>query len=315
VHEDALNTLGIEIAAVCDPVSEKTARFDCAKYEGFEEMLEMGGFDVMHICLPHFLHAPAAIYAMERGVHVLSEKPMATVVADAKEMIATAAAQDVTLGVIFQNRYNTASQLVKSALVSGKLGKVKSGWLKVTWHRDEKYYTESAWRGRWSTEGGGALINQSIHTFDLANYFIGTRPSAVEASIANRAHPSIEVEDVAEGIISYGDIKISFFASTIHPYDAPVELELICENGRASIAGATAVIEYTDGTTETANQEDSAIGKSYWGSSHIRQIEAFYASLSRGEKPEIDGEEAIKTQRLICGIYDSAKSGKRVDLT
>jgi len=94
-------------------------------------------------------------------------------------------------------------------------------------------------------------------------------------------------------------------------------LELICEKGKATLVGDAAQIEYNDGRLETATPESDttlpAGTKSYWGASHALQIQAFYQSLSRGQKPEIDGQEAIKTQRLICGIYESAKIGKRID--
>jgi len=307
-HTHSLDNLGIEIAAVCDPVAERMEKYNCAKFPGYEAMIDAGGFDVLHVCLPHYLHAPAGIYAMERGFNVLCEKPMALNVAEAETMIKCARDNDVTLGVIFQNRYNPGSQMLKKALESGALGKVKSGYLQVTWFRDEDYYINSGWRGKQSTEGGGVLINQSIHTFDLMNYLMGKQFSNIEASVSNRAHPSIEVEDVAEGVISYDDVKISFYANTIHPYDAPVKLELICEKGRASVSGDTALIEYSDGRKETAKDDDNLPEgvKSYWGQSHFRQIKAFYESLSRGERPEIDGEEAIKTQRIINGIYEAA---------
>jgi len=322
LHIAALNDLNIQITAVSDPDSLKTQKWQTATpYTNYESMIDAGGFNVLHICLPHYLHAPAAIYAMERGIHVLCEKPMATTMEDSEKMIKVAHANDVNLGIIFQNRYNPGSQLIKKTLDSGTLGKVLNGWLKVTWHRSEKYYTESGWRGKWETEGGGVLINQSIHTFDLANYFMGGNPSYIEASIANRAHPSIEVEDVAEGIIVYGkpdeEVKISFYATTIFPYDAPVMLELICEKGRITMTGDSAVIEYANGTIKKSTPEDDKSlppgTKSYWGVSHSKQIEAFYKSLEKSEKPEIDGEAAIVTQKLINGIYESGKSGKSVN--
>ena len=323
VHTAALKQLGVQLVAVSDPDVSKTIKWRGAvPYPDYEFMIKAGGFDVLHICLPHYLHAPAAIFAMEQGINVLCEKPMATSIADAEQMIKAAEANNVSLGVIFQNRYNPGSQLVKKALDTRALGKILSGWLKVTWHRDEKYYTESTWRGKWETEGGGVLINQSIHTFDLMNYFMGGHPSYIDASIANRAHPSIEVEDVAEGIISYrgqgeDEVKISFYATTIFPYDAPVMLELICENGRATMTGDSAVIEYKNGKTETSAPDDDKslpLGtKSYWGISHTRQIKAFYDALEQHKKPEIDGEEALVTQKLICGIYESGKTGRRVD--
>jgi len=322
LHIAALNDLNIQVSAVSDPDSSKTKKYqDAIAYTDYESMIDAGGFDVLHICLPHYLHAPAATYAMERGINVLCEKPMATTMEDAEEMIKIAKANNVNLGIIFQNRYNPGSQLIKKALDSGVLGKPLNGWLKVTWHRNEKYYTESGWRGKWETEGGGVLINQSIHTFDLINYFMGGKPNYIEASIANRAHPSIEVEDVAEGIIAYGkpedEVKVSFYATTIFPYDAPVMLELICEKGRITMTGDSAVIEYSDEKIEKSTPEDDKSlppgTKSYWGVSHSKQIKAFYESLAKNEKPEIDGEAAIITQKLINKIYESGKSGIRVE--
>lgn len=323
VHVDAINRLqNAEIIAVCDPDSDKTARYPFKSYAGYEAMINDNDIDVLHICLPHFLHAPAAVYAMEKGINILCEKPMSISAAESEEMIKTADNNSVTLGVIFQNRYNNGSQLIKNAVMNGSLGAVKSGWLKVTWFRDEDYYKNSTWRGKWSTEGGGALINQSIHTFDLVNYFLnGQSPAAglpvyVDASIANRAHPSIEVEDVAEGLIAYENAKISFYVNTINPYDAPVEIELICENGRAAIKGDAGFIEYNNGE-KLSSDAPVAVNtppKAYWGTSHEIQISEFYDALEKNITPEIDGREAFKTQRLICAIYESAKTGRRVFL-
>lgn len=320
LHAESLKAIGVPVIAVCDIVPERAEKYaqeyNCQAFAQYDEMLNAGGFDVLHICLPHYLHAPVAVNAMERGLHVLTEKPMATSVHDAEHMIQTAQAYNVTLGVIFQNRYNPGSVLIKRTLESGRLGKITGGWLRVTWHRDDAYYQHSGWRGKWATEGGGVLINQSIHTFDLMHYFLGGEPLYVEANTANHAHPAIEVEDTAEGVIGYKQTAVSFYVNTIHPYDAPVELELICENGRAKLTGERAVITYPDGREETADRNSDAATlpgwKDYWGVSHIRQLRLFYASLAKGETPEIDGREGLKTQRLINGIYESARTGKRV---
>jgi len=241
---------------------------------------------------------------------------MATTVADAEEMIAAASKSNAKLEIIFQNRYNPGSMAIKKALESGKLGPAQSGWLQVTWLRDESYYSQSDWRGRWATEGGGVLINQSIHTFDLMNYFLGN-PTSVSGSIANRAHPSIEVEDVAEGVINYDDVKVSFFVNNYHPYNAPVALELICENGRATLSDDTATITYNDGLIETSKADDTTTtlyGKSYWGYSHIKQIKDFYQRLTNSTEGGICGMEGLRTQRLINGIYEAARLGQAVRL-
>jgi len=321
MHITPLEALGISITAVCDKDLEKAnavaAQTGAKAYTCYQEMLKTGGFDVVHICLPHFLHAPVAIEAMNAGYHVLTEKPMATTIACAREMISTAKANAVTLGVIFQNRYSPGATLIKETLESGALGKVTGGWIRVTWHRNDEYYSSSDWRGKWATEGGGALINQSIHSFDMMTHFIGA-PTYVEASIANRAHPAIEVEDIAEGVITYGQIPVSFFVNTYHPYDAPASVEVICENGKASLIGEDAEIVFHDGKKLTAGADKAAMQqygvKVYWGVSHVKQIKSFYESLAAGTPPIIDGEQGLRTQMLINSIYESAKLGKKIQL-
>ena len=321
VHADALGKLGVTVVSVCDMDLSKTAKYFSKAYLGYKTMIDEGGFDVLHICLPHHLHAPAAIYAMEQGINVLCEKPMAIHISEGEAMIKASQDNKVTLGVVFQNRYNAGSRLIKKALDSGALGKIKSGWLKVTWSRGEQYYTDSSWRGKWATEGGGVLINQAIHTFDLINYFFGESPAYVDASIDNCVHPTIEVEDVVEGVMVYGEpeeVKVSFYANTFHHYDAPVKLKLLCENGRVTLKGDFAIIKYSNGKKDIYSTKDDANlpagAKSYWGISHARQIKSFYDSLTKGDIPEVDGKEALKTQRLIHCIYESARLGKRVHL-
>ena len=317
----ALRDLGVEIAAVCDNKPERAekaaADYNCRAYTDYKAMISEGGFDVLHICLPHHLHAPVAILAMENGINVLTEKPMATTVEDAAAMIDVSVKTGKKLGVIFQNRYNRGSVLVKNILEQGELGKIKSGCMRVAWHRGDEYYSESDWRGKWATEGGGVLINQSIHTFDLMNYFLGV-PVAVDANIANRAHPNIEVEDMAEGVITYADgISVSFYVTTYHPYNAPIEIDILGELGRAVIRGSSGEIHFKDGrklTSAEDMQATPAVGKDYWGNSHGSQILEYYKSLAADRKPEICGDEGIISQKLINAIYRSAKAGKRVEV-
>jgi len=313
MHTKSLQTLGIPVTAVCDKDAAKAQKaaqeLDAQAFTCYKEMLRAGGFEVLHICLPHFLHAQAAICALETGVHVLCEKPMATTLEDATRMAKAAQKSGKALGIVFQNRYNTGVLLIKNALDSGALGAITGGYFRVTWHRKASYYTNSDWRGRWATEGGGAVINQAIHIFDLFNYFFGAFHH-VKAAIANRAHPEIEVEDVADGIIFYGekgDIPISFFVNTYHPHDAPITLEIIGEKGHAKLTGEDAEIHFNDGTIQTAGADIDAQRKyemkSYWGVSHIKQITAFYKALETGEARGFTDKTALDTQRLVNEIY------------
>ncbi len=311
-----------ELIAVCDIKEERAQKrakdLGCSYYTDYKEMIDKEKLDVVHICTPHYMHAPIAIYAAKNKANVLTEKPMSIKLEDAKEMIDVAKANNVTLGVIFQNRYNQGSKLIKETLESGELGKILSGKLSVTWDRSDEYYTRSDWKGTWEKEGGGVVIDQAIHTMDLMRWFIDSDIEYVDANISNRAHEIIEVEDSAEGVIKYKNGVITgFYAVNYYGYDAPVEIELYCENGIAKMIADKGIVTFKNGKTMTADADPHEVFnygdvKSYWGVSHVKQIENYYESLLSGKKPDITGEEAYKTQKMICAIYDGGKSKERI---
>jgi UDP-N-acetyl-2-amino-2-deoxyglucuronate dehydrogenase len=307
-----------ELAAVCDTkeerAREKAKEFNCEYYTDYKEMIDKGELDVIHICLPHYLHAPVAIYAANAGKHILTEKPMSIGLKDAEAMVEAADSNKVTLGVIFQNRYNPGSKLIKETLESGKLGRILSGKLSVTWNRSDEYYSKSDWKGTWDKEGGGVVIDQSIHTLDLMRWFVNDEIEYIDANISNRTHKLIDVEDCAEGIIKYkSGVITGFYTINYYTCDAPVEIELHCEKGIARMIADKGIIKFNDGREISADvdpKEFITFGngvKSYWGTSHLKQIADFYKALEEGVQPEITGAEALKTQRMICGIYECGK--------
>ena len=311
-----------ELVAVSDVKEDRaiarSKELGCKYYTDYKEMIEKEKLDVVHICLPHYLHPPVAIYAMDHGLNVLTEKPMSIKLEDAKAMVEAKNRNHVQLGVIFQNRYNAGSVLIKDALTSGKLGKIISGKLSVTWKRDDEYYSKSDWKGTWDKEGGGVIIDQAIHTMDLMRWFVDSDIEYVDASISNRAHQIIKVEDSAEGVIKFKNgVLAGFFAINYYGYDAPVEIELQCENGIAKMWAAKAEIRYNNGKVEFAEPDpritfDFGNVKSYWGKSHFVQIEEFYRKLIAGEPVNIPAEDALKTQEMICAVYESGKEHKRI---
>jgi UDP-N-acetyl-2-amino-2-deoxyglucuronate dehydrogenase len=313
----------VELAAVCDIKEDrakaKAEEFHCNYYTDYKEMIDKENLDAIHICLPHYLHAPAAIYAANAKVNVLTEKPMAIKLEDAESMIQAAKENDVTLGVIFQNRYNPGSKLIKSTLESGELGRILSGRLSVNWCRTAEYYRQDDWRGTWDKEGGGVIINQAIHTMDLMRWLVNDEIESVEVNLSNRAHDTIEVEDTAEGIVKYKNgVTTLIYATTCYSYDAPIEIELHCEKGIAKMTADRASVKLEDGRELIADnnpKETFSYGngvKGYWGVSHLKQIKNYYTALEQGIKPEITGEEAVKTQALICAVYESGKTRKKI---
>jgi predicted dehydrogenase len=313
-----------ELVALCDIKEDrakaKAAEFGCNWYSDYKEMLKKEDVDVVHLCLPHFLHAPVAIYCMEQGKNVMTEKPMSITLEDARAMIDTANKHKVLLGCIFQNRYNAGTVLVKDQYKSGALGKIRSAKCFVTWNRSDDYYGTSDWKGTWEGEGGGVIIDQAIHTLDMLRYIIDEDIEFVEATIAKRGHAKIEVEDTAEGIIKYkSGLMTNFHAINYYSYDADVEIELACENAIVEMVSDKSTIRFFDGRTVIADRNpaesfDYGNVKSYWGVNHIKQIINYYESLASGTQPFIPVESAFKTQEMVCAIYESGKENKRVYL-
>lgn len=317
-----INNEVCELVAVCDNKEDRAIKaaeeFNCNQYFDYKEMIDKENLDVLHICLPHYLHAEVAIYALSNQVHVMTEKPMSIHFKDAQDMVQAAKDNNKTLGVIFQNRYNPGSQLIKKTLESGELGKIISSKLSVTWDRSDDYYSKSDWKGTWEKEGGGVIIDQAIHTMDLVRWFVDDEIDSIDANISNRGHAIIEVEDSAEGMIRYKNgVTTAFHALNYYGYDAPVEIELYCEKGLAKMVADKGTIlfnngrEYSADADPTENFEYGDV-KQYWGVSHIKQINLFYEALAKGQEPAINGQEAMKTQKMICAIYDSGKEGKTI---
>jgi predicted dehydrogenase len=316
----------VEIGAVCDIKPErvrKAARqYRCRAYTSYARMLESEALDAVHILTPHYLHPSMSIQALQKKINVLTEKPISINPKDAEKMIDASRRNKAALGVIFQNRYNPGSQLVKKYLDNGRLGKVKAAKLVLTYHKPDSYYNRSDWKGTLDKEGGGVLIDQAIHFIDLLLWLINDRPEYVEAHTARRMHKAIEVEDLAEGVIRFKKgAYICFYLINFYSYDADPEIEIDCQNGRVHIVKDSARVGLYTGTVLKASPDPKDYidygnnHKDYWGFSHCVQIKEFYKALAQGRQPEIDGRQGLKTQRVIWAIYRSSQSGKRVYLS
>ncbi len=320
VHADAiLNTPCTRLYAVVDinetRAKETSVKYGCRYYTGFMDMLKDENIHAVHICTPHYLHASMAIAAMEHGKHVLVEKPMAISPGDALKMIEKSESTGMKLGICYQNRYNATSQKMKEFLDSGESGKILGARAFVTWHRDQSYYAGAQWRGTWDKEGGGVLINQSIHTLDLLQWFLGD-VSRLKASIDTRLLKDIiEAEDTAEAAITFKNGATAlFYATNCYCTDSPVFIELVCENALIRLEGDL-IITHKNGVAEHFAETDTATGnKAYWGCSHKVLIKDFYSKLADGEYFGIDGSQGIKSIKILDAIYASHKNKAYMDL-
>ncbi len=311
-----------ELVAVCDikeNIAQKTGeKYKVPSYTDYKKMIESERLDAVHICLPHYLHTVVSQYALSQGVHVLCEKPMSISFRDAVSTVEFAEKAGLQYGIIFQSRYNTPSIVLKDRITSGKLGRVINGRITLTWSRDDAYYSLSDWKGTWEKEGGGVVIDQAIHSLDLANWFIDDTPVEVVSSLHNRNHKIIVVEDTAEGLIRYQNgANLFFWTHNNYFVDEPIEIRLVCEHGTATISYEECRIQYANGEEEyVKNEPQTKIqyggGKSYWGTQHAVQINNFYNSILGTEPLEISGKEALKIQEIICKIYDNNESALEV---
>lgn len=314
VHARALSEMPeAELLAFADIIPERAEamaeRYGGRAYGSLEELLDKERIDVLHICTPHYLHTPMVELAAERGINVFTEKPP---VIDRQQWARLRVlSEKVRVGVCFQNRYNGSTRALKALLDSGEAGKVLGARGFVTWRREAPYYTESGWRGSLETEGGGALINQAIHTLDLMAYFLGAG-TVLGASLSNRHLKGvIEVEDTLEATLDFGDRRGLFYAATSYSLDAPILFELSCENVTLRLEGERFTRFWPDGRVE---QEDftapdpTVPGKAYWGSSHRRCIEDFYSCVISGGRFMNDIPGVSDTVELMLSIYEAART-------
>src|SRR5262245_27167044 len=196
-----------EFVAVCDSDQSRAAAFaetyGARPYTDVPTMITESAVQAVFICTPHPLHARPAILAAEAGVHALVEKPLAASLEDCDAMLAAARKAGVKLGVISQRRWYEPVLRMKRAIESGKLGRPVLGTFTMYSWRDEAYYRSDPWRGKWDTEGGGVLINQSPHMIDLLLWLMDDRVVEVSGYRANLNHPSMEVEDSAVAILRF----------------------------------------------------------------------------------------------------------------
>ena len=310
MHCHGIIEAGHTLAALCDIKAEKAQKYkeqfapDARIYTDWQEMLLCPDIDVVHICTPHYLHVDMAVAALKAGKHVFLEKPLATNEADIQRLLRAEAESDKYICVCFQNRFLPAMQYLKGLVE--QYGPVTSARGMVTWKRTAPYYTDSGWRGKWDTEGGGVMINQAIHNLDLLLWLCGV-PSHVEASCANRhLQGVIEVEDTCEARLTYDDGRVAlFYATTAHGEDAPNFLELACPAHRIMLYGETIMV---DGVISPCDEPEivTSLGKKCWGNGHIHLISLFYQSILDGEPSPVSVESASHAVKVLLQCYESS---------
>ena len=316
-HAKSILSLGHELVALADIDSQCLAAFS-EKYGGntypsLEAMLDSEQFDVLHICTPHYLHVPMALLALDKGVNVFMEKPPVVNETQLAQLWEAHNAQKAKLGFCFQTRYNPPVIKALDILRSGNAGKVLGARSYVTWYRSADYYSDD-WHGTMEKECGGVLINQAIHSMDLVHMFINQTPVSVDAVMTNHyLKTEIEVEDTMSALITYPDLRFSFYATNGYVASPAPLLEIFCENLTLRIEGSTLMTKQGKGPWEQINvDEQASLGIDYWGPGHISCIGDFYSSIMENRPFALELPNVDSSIRLMLKIYKSAREHRTV---
>lgn len=342
LHAAALTALPESIlVAVCDSSAERANQF-ASRYGGrpfraLPEMIRESGAEAVFVCTPHPLHAESAVLAAEAGMHVMVEKPMAASLADCDAMITAALKTGVTLSVMSQRRFYEPVQRMKTAIDAGKIGRPMLGLFQMFSWRDQAYYVSDPWRGKWATEGGGVLVNQSPHQLDLLRWFMGDIEE-ISGQWANLNHPYIEVDDTAVATLRFkngglGSIVTSlsqkpglFTKVHIHGSNgASVGVET--DRGATFIAGVSKIAEPPLNDLWTIPGEENLLSEFQMRDRavfqnidpvihyHALQIQEFLQSIRAGRQPRVTARDGRAVVEIFTAIYESSKSGKAVALS
>ncbi|MDD4396867.1 MAG: Gfo/Idh/MocA family oxidoreductase [Sphaerochaetaceae bacterium] len=293
-------------------------------YDRLEDFLANPEIDVVTVTTPSGAHLEVALQAINAHKNVIIEKPMEITPERIDQLITAAKANHVMLAGVFQSRYMEASNLVKKAIEEGRFGQLTLCNAQVKWYRSQEYYDSVGWRGTWKLDGGGALMNQSIHAIDLLQWF-GGPVSEISGVTGLLGHKNIEVEDTAAAVLKFQNGAIGVIEGSTAVYPGFLKKIEICgTKGSAVLEEESLTLWKFDEERpedEKIRQEFMDKNSSKGGSSdpaainfvgHARCFEDVIHAIKTGTLPKVTGEEARKSVKIICSIYKSAQTGAKV---
>ncbi len=315
------------LAAVCDsaPGVAKAAgeKHSVPSFTQPEALLDSGLVDAVIIATPHYFHPTIAQEAFKRGLHVMSEKPIAVSVSAADQMLAAAKASGCAFGVMYQMRSLGKTRAARKIIDEGRLGEIYRTQMIVGWFRSQAYYDSGGWRATWDGEGGGVLINQAPHFLDLYAW-LGGMPTKITGTTRTRMH-EIEVEDEAFATLEYANGAHGYlYASTT---EAPSHewLEICGDRGKLVIHGTSVKLFEIPNGIRSASAEATEMWRApdvnvveveipEGGGDHTDITRAFCRHILHGEPQYSPGVEGLMAVELINGIILSSHTGLPVNL-
>ena len=344
-HVEAIRALpeDAELVAVCDEVGERAKevgeKLGVRHFTDLTAMLDWGQFEVLTVCTPSGLHGSCGVLGAKAGKHIVSEKPIEVTLAAADALIAACKENNVKLEVISQHRFSSGMQLLKGWLDEGKLGKLVYGESVTKWYRTQAYYDSGGWRGTWDLDGGGALMNQGVHYVDQLRWIMGPVKS-VAATMGTIAHERIEVEDIVSASIEFqnGAVGTLLASTAMFPgYKQSLEIygthgTVLIDNSRVrhaqfssgdeeqgmfGVKAAEPIVKdgiftATGEKAELAQSQGAGDPRAISGSGHVAHLTDLIGAIREDRETFMNGAEARSALELIVGVYESAKTGKRI---
>jgi predicted dehydrogenase len=340
MHARALRDIpGVELVAACCRTEEKgrafAAEFGCRWHGDAARMLRREKPDFVTVATPSGAHLPAVLAAARQGVHVICEKPLEISLKRIDRMIAACDKAGVTLGAIFPQRFNPVVRTVHDAAAAGRFGALAVAASYVPWWRDDAYYGPGRWQGTKALDGGGALMNQSIHGVDALQWIVGaTMPDlatgenpveSVVALTAVRSHDParLEVEDTCVAILRFrnGALGQLLAATSLFPGQMRrflfggragtaeiLEEQIVAWQFREPAADDDAIRTRHGAASSTSGGAADPMAINY--ACHTRNFEEFLAAIRAGRRPPLDGLEGRKAVAIIEACYKSARTGR-----
>ena len=321
---------GASVVACYDTIPASADRLakslGCTAYHDIKKMMADPKIDVITICTPSGAHMEPALAAAKAGKHVIVEKPLEVTLSRCDRIIDACKKSGVVLSTIFPSRFHESSQLLKKAVDKGRFGKLTVGDAYVKWFRTQEYYDSGAWRGTWKLDGGGALMNQAIHSVDLLAWLMGPVQD-ISARTATLAHKRIEVEDVAMATLRFKNGALGVIEATTAAFPGALKrIEIHGSEGSAVLEeeditmwefakqtrSDAALLERMAGKTKTGGgaADPAAIGHH----GHTEQFKNVLNAIKKGTQPLIDGPEGRRSVEIILAIYKAAETGRTTEL-
>lgn len=329
-HVKAAVNNRLEFAAVCDRIPENMENLlakhglekdtSIARYTDYKKMIEEVKPALVGIATESGIHAEIALFCIDHGVNCIIEKPIAMSIEDADEIIRRSEEKNVKVSACHQNRFNVAVQETRKALEAGRFGKLSHGSVHVRWNRNQNYYDQAPWRGKWASDGG-ALMNQCIHGIDLLRWMFGDEVEEVYGATRQQFHHYLEAEDIGMALVKFKNGAIATIEGTTNVYPQNLEetLYIFGETGTVKIGGTSTnnidVWNFADETDrDNANKNLQEATSNVYGNGHTSLYADVIDAIENGRKPYVDAVAGRNALEMVLAIYESQKEGRPVKL-